>query len=64
MHIATNKAFSSTYRRFNPQWCILYMHFIPAKVGNKSCSCAREYIFYLYMHLAKSYNSSLYTDNA
>ena len=44
MHVqpnrCTNEAFSSTSTRFNhfSSWCC----FIPAKVGIKSCRCARE----------------------
>ena len=40
----TNKAFSSTSTKFNPYfgWWYCFIYFIPAKVGIKSCRCARE----------------------
>ena len=51
----TNKAFSSTSTRFNPYFgwykIILYMQNTPAKVGIKSCRCAREYFTCAYIWL-------------
>ena len=42
LNTCANEAFSSTSTRFNPLAGVVAYMFIPAKVGTKSCRCARE----------------------